>query len=106
MRTRDFLVPSREGIFCLLRREKCSSYCRGNFFPAVGCYISLFLLFPYFPYFPINLQENYLKIPGWPQERRAIKFDHWEKNLAPFVKLQVSKSVKILVNQSYFYREK
>jgi hypothetical protein len=29
-----------------LRREKCSSYCRGNFFLAVGCNISLFPLFP------------------------------------------------------------
>jgi hypothetical protein len=33
MLTRDFLVPSREGIFCLLRRKKYSSLCRGNFFP-------------------------------------------------------------------------
>jgi hypothetical protein len=27
MLTRDFLVPSREGIFCLLRRKKYSSLC-------------------------------------------------------------------------------
>jgi hypothetical protein len=47
MLTRDFLVPSREGIFCLLRREKYSSLCRGNFFLSVECYISLFPLFPY-----------------------------------------------------------
>jgi hypothetical protein len=45
--TRDFLVTSREGIFCLLRREKYSSPCRGNFFLSVECYISLFPLFPY-----------------------------------------------------------
>jgi hypothetical protein len=47
MLTRDFLIPSREGIFCLLRREKYSSLCRGNFFLSVECYISLFPLFPY-----------------------------------------------------------
>jgi hypothetical protein len=47
MLTRDFLVPTREGIFCLLRREKYSSLCRGNFFLSVECYISLFPLFPY-----------------------------------------------------------
>jgi hypothetical protein len=47
MLTRDFLLPSREEIFCLLRREKCSSFCRGNFFLSVEC------IFPYFPYFPI-----------------------------------------------------
>ncbi len=47
MLTRDFLVPSREGIFCLLRREKYSSLCKGNFFLSVECYISLFPLFPY-----------------------------------------------------------
>jgi hypothetical protein len=45
--TRDFLVTSREGIFCLLRREKYSSLCRGNFFLSVECYISLFPLFLY-----------------------------------------------------------
>ncbi len=46
MLTRDFFVPSREGIFCLLRREKYSSFCRGNFFLSVECYISLIPLFP------------------------------------------------------------
>jgi hypothetical protein len=45
MLTRDFVVPSREGIFCLLKREKCSSYCRSNFFLGVGCFISLIPLF-------------------------------------------------------------
>jgi hypothetical protein len=60
MLTSDFLVPPREGIFCLLRREKYSSLCRGNFFLSVECYISL-----------LNLEENYWKIPGWPQERQA-----------------------------------
>ncbi len=53
MLTRDFLVPSREGIFCLLRREKYSSFCRGNFLLSVDCSISLFPLFPF-----LNLQEN------------------------------------------------
>jgi hypothetical protein len=71
MLTRDFLVPSREGIFCLLRREKYSSLCRGNFFFSVECYI------PYFPYFPIKftgklLEDSWLATgaPG----RVAIKF--------------------------------
>jgi hypothetical protein len=54
MLTRDFLIPSREGIFCLLRREKYSSLCRGNFFLFVECYISLFPLFPYKIYRKIN----------------------------------------------------
>ncbi len=39
-------------------------------------------------------------------DRMAIKFGRWEKNLATFVKLQVWKSVKILVYQSYYYRKK
>jgi hypothetical protein len=50
MLTRDFLVPSRKRIFCLLRSEKYSSFCRGNFFLSVECYISLISL--------LNLQEN------------------------------------------------
>jgi len=50
MLTRDFLVPSREGIFCLLRREKYSSFCRGNVFLSVECYISLISL--------LDLQER------------------------------------------------
>jgi hypothetical protein len=73
MLTRDFLVPSREGIFCLLRREKSSSYFRGNFFPAVGCYISLFPLFPY--YITGKLLEDSWLATGAPG-RVAIKFGH------------------------------
>jgi hypothetical protein len=63
MLTRDFLIPSREGIFCLLRREKYSSL--------------LNVIFPYFPYFPIKftgklLEDSWLATgaPG----RVAIKF--------------------------------
>ncbi len=66
------------------------------------------VIFPYFPYFPIKftgklLEDSWLAT-GAPS-RVAIKFGGWEKNLAPFVKLQVWNSVKILVNQSYYYRE-
>jgi hypothetical protein len=71
MLTRDFLVPSREGIFCLLRREK---------FPlSAGVIFSSLLnvIFPYFPYFPIKftgklLEDSWLATgaPG----RVAIKF--------------------------------
>jgi hypothetical protein len=68
MLTRDFLLPSREGIFCLLRREKYSSFCRGNFFLSFECYISVF---PLLVISLLNVQENYWKIPGWPQECRA-----------------------------------
>jgi hypothetical protein len=71
MLTRDFLVPSREGIFCLLRREKYSSLCRGNFSSLLN------VVFPYFPCFPIKFTEKLLEdswlatgAPG----RVAIKF--------------------------------
>jgi hypothetical protein len=72
MLARDFLIPSREGIFCLLRREKYSSLCRGN------CVSSLLnVIFPFFPYFPIKftgklLEDSWLATgaPG----RVAIKF--------------------------------
>jgi hypothetical protein len=74
MLTRDFLVPSREGIFCLLKREKYSSFCRGNFFLSVESYISLF---PYFPYFPIKFTGK-LNEDSWLATgalgRVAIKF--------------------------------
>jgi hypothetical protein len=63
MLIRDFLVPSREGIFCLLRREKYSSFCRGNFFLSVECYISLFY----------KLMEDSCLATGVPG-RVAIKF--------------------------------
>jgi hypothetical protein len=73
MLTKIFLVPSREGIFCLLRREKYSSFCRGNFFLSVECF------FPYFPYFPIKftgkLMEDSWLATGAPG-RVAIKFGH------------------------------
>ena len=59
------------------------------------------VIFPYFPYFPIKftgklLEDSWLATgaPG----RVAIKFGRWEKNSAPFVKLQVWNSVKFLVN--------
>ncbi len=71
MLTRDFLVPSREGIFCLLRREKYSSLCRGVFSSLMN------VIFPYFPYFPIKftgklLEDSWLAtgVPG----RVAVKF--------------------------------
>ncbi len=50
------------------------------------------------------MEDSWLAIGG--PGRMAIKFGRWEKNLAPFVKFQVSKSVKILVKQTYNYREK
>jgi hypothetical protein len=54
-----------------MRREKCSSSCRVNFFLAVEC------IFPYFPYFPIiftgKLMEDSLLATGAPG-RVAIKF--------------------------------
>ncbi len=40
--------------FLSLRRVKCSSYCRHNFFLAIECHISLFPLFPYYIYRKIN----------------------------------------------------
>jgi hypothetical protein len=52
-----FLVFFREGICCLWMREKCSSYCRGYFFLAAGCCISLF------PQFSIIFPGNYWRIP-------------------------------------------
>jgi hypothetical protein len=71
MLTRDFLVPSREGIFCLLRREKYSSSCRGIFFLSVECYISLF------PFFPIKFNGKLME-DSWLATRApgivAIKF--------------------------------
>jgi hypothetical protein len=53
-------VPFREGTFCLVRRKKCSSYCRGNFFLDVECYISRFALVPY-----IIFTGNYWKRNVW-----------------------------------------
>ncbi len=102
MLTRDFLVPSREGIFCLLR-GKSIPLSAGVIFSSL-----LNVIFPYFPYFPIKftgklLEDSWLATgaPG----RVAIKFGRWQKNSARFVKLQVWNLVKILVNQSYYYRE-
>ncbi len=102
MLTRDFLVPSREGIFF---------FWGGNSIPLSAGVIFFSLLnviFPYFPYFPIKftgklMEDSWLATGA--QGRVVIKFGRWEKNSAPFVKLQVWKSVKILVNQSYYYRE-
>jgi hypothetical protein len=88
MLTRDFLVPSREGIFCLLRREKYSIP-----LSAEVIFSSLLnVIFLYFPYFPIKftgkLMEDSWLATGAPG-RLAIKFGVCEKNWAPFVKLQV-----------------
>ncbi len=44
-----FGCPSEKGFF-VFREEKCSSYCRGNFFLDFECYIPLFPLFPYYIY--------------------------------------------------------
>ena len=102
MLTTDFLVPSREGIIFLLRREKCSSYCRGNFFPAVGCYISLFTLFPNYIYMKINGR--------FPAGHRSAgqsghKIRPLRKKFGPFCQIASVKFSEILVNQSYYYRE-
>jgi hypothetical protein len=100
---KEFLVPSREGIFCLLRREKYSSFCRGNFFLSVECYISLFLL----QYFPIEftgkLMEDSWLAKGAPG-RVAIN-SAAEKKLWPLLLNCKCELVKILVNQSYYYKE-
>jgi hypothetical protein len=63
--TRDFLLTSREGIFCLLRREKYSLSARVIFSSLLN------VIFPISLISLLNLQENYWKIPGWPQEPRA-----------------------------------
>jgi hypothetical protein len=41
MLTRNFFVPFKERIFCFLRKGRGSFYCRGNFFLAGLCYVSL-----------------------------------------------------------------
>jgi hypothetical protein len=72
-------VPSREGIFCLLRR--------GVIFSSL-----LNVIFPYFPYFPIKFTGKLME-DSWlatgPPGIVAKKFGRKEKNLAPFVKLHV-----------------
>jgi hypothetical protein len=71
MLTRDFLVPSREGIFCLLRRESIP-LSAGVIFSSL-----LNVKFSYFPYFPIKftgkLMEDSRLATGAPG-RVAIKF--------------------------------
>jgi hypothetical protein len=93
MLTRDFLVPCREGIFCLLRREKYSSFCRGNFFLSVECYI------PYFPSFPIKftgkLMEDFWLATGAGQSGHKIR--PLRKKFGPFCQIA---SVKISENSS------
>jgi hypothetical protein len=87
----------------VLRREKFFSNCRGNFFLAVGCYISLFPLFPYYIYRKINGRF----LAGHRSARQSgHKIRPLRKNSAPFVKFQVSKPVKSLVKSKLFYREK
>jgi hypothetical protein len=58
MLTRDFLVPSREGIFCLLGRESIP-LSAGVIFSSL-----LNVIFPYFPYFPIKFTGK-LKEDSW-----------------------------------------
>ncbi len=77
----NFRNGEKQGFICLLRWEKCSSYCRGYFFLAAGCYISLLPLFLY--YISRKLLEDSIGAP----ERVARKFSRWEKNSAPLVKL-------------------
>ena len=97
-----------KGFFGALQRRNFLSFEEGKSIPlSAGVIFSSLLnvIFPYFPYFPIKftgklLEDSWLATgaPG----RVAIKFGRWEKNSAPFVKLQVWNSVKILVN---YYRE-
>ncbi len=89
-----------QGIFWWPPEKEFFVFWRGKSIPlSAGVIFSSLLnvIFPYFPYFPIKftgklLEDSWLATgaPG----RVAIKFGHWEKNLAPFVKLQVWNSVK------------
>ncbi len=101
-----------KGFFDSLQRRNFLSFEEGKVFLSISAGVIfsslLNVIFPYFPYFPIKftgelLEDSWLATgaPG----REAIKFGRWEKNSAPFVKLQVWNSVKILVNQSYYYRK-
>ena len=82
-----------QGIFWCPPEKGFSVLWGGNNVPlTAGVIFSLLLdvIFPYFPYFPIiftgKLMEDSWLATGVPG-RVAIKFGHWEKNLAPFVKL-------------------
>jgi hypothetical protein len=46
----NFWCPPQGRIFLVFEEVKVFSYCRGNFFLDVECYISLFLLFPDYIY--------------------------------------------------------
>jgi hypothetical protein len=71
MLTRDFLVPSREGFFCFLRRESIPLSAGVIFFSLLN------VIFPYFPYFPIKVKGK-LREDSWLATgalgRVAIKF--------------------------------
>ncbi len=102
MVTRDFWYPPEKEFF-VFWGGKSIPLSAGVIFSSL-----LKVMFPYFPYFPIKFTGKFMEdswlatgAPG----RVAIKFGHWEKNSAPFVKLQVWKSVNIIVNQSYYHRE-
>ncbi len=86
MLTRDFLVPSREGIFVFWGGKSIALF-------AGVIFSSLFnVIFPYFPYFPIKFTGKLMwdsRLATGAPGRVAIKFCRREKNLAPFVKLQV-----------------
>ncbi len=91
MLTRDFLCPPEKEFF-VFWGGKSIPLSAGVIFSS-----QLNVIFPYFPYFPIKftgklLEDSWLAtgVPG----RGAIKFGHWEKNSAPFVKLQVWNSLK------------
>jgi hypothetical protein len=100
-----------QGIFWSPPEKEFFVFWGGKSVPlSAGVFFSSLLnvIFSYFPYFPIKitgkLMEDSWLATGAPG-RVAKKFGRWEKNSAPFVKLQMWKSVKILVNQSYNYRE-
>jgi hypothetical protein len=101
-----------QGIFWCPPEKEFFVFSGGKSVPLIaGVIFSLLLdvIFPYFPYFLMiftgTLMEDSWMARGAPG-RMAIKFGHGEKIRPLFVKLQVSKSVKILVYQSYYYREK
>ena len=98
MLTRDFWCPPEKEFFVFWGGKSIPLSAGVIFFLSVECYISLFPLFP-FKFTGKLMEDSWLatRAPG----RVAIKFGHWEKNSAPFVQLQVWKSVKILVNQSF-----
>jgi hypothetical protein len=100
-----------KGFFGALQRRNFFVFWAGKSIPlSAGVIFSSLLnvIFPYLPYFPNKftgkLMEDSWLATGAPG-RVAIKFCRWEKNSPLFVKLLVWKSVKILVNPSYYHRE-